>query len=135
MKKIVKYLFLALLIFTLGLLAKKYNLFDSVLLKKPKLSIIDNTKDFGIINKNDPGIVYFKFSNTGYSDLIISNIETKCGCTITDWNKKPIKPNQVDSIRIEYDTNIIGPFNKPISIYSNSDINPIYLHIIGIVKE
>lgn len=136
MKKYLNHILLGILVFVAGYTVNKFELFSFFKADEAEITIINGVvKDFGTLNKGDVAVFYFKFKNTGDKDLKVSNIETKCGCTISDWNKGFLKPNQIDSIRVEYDTNIVGPFNRPISIYSNAKNNHEYVHIKGVVKD
>ncbi len=68
--------------------------------------------------------VFFKYRNIGNNPLIITDIETSCGCTIPKWNKKVVPPNKSDSIEVIYDSRKLGFFNKTITIVYNGE-NPI----------
>ena len=133
--KVLKYVLLGVVVFFAGYFLRKVDVF-SFFEKKPEISIIDSpVKDFGNLQKGDTAIHYFKFKNSGNEDLKIDDIETRCGCTISNWNQSPIPPNTIDSIKVEYDTNIIGPFNRKITIHSNTGNEPELVSIKGIVKD
>lgn len=74
----------------------------------------------------------FKFTNTGKSDLIISNASAPCGCTIPKWPKDPIKPGETGKISVEYNSENRGGgrHEKAITISSNSIPNPRILRIV-----
>lgn len=135
MKKKIQFFILAFIVFLLGYSFQKFGLIK-LLKPKAKLEIIGSSvKDFGELKKSDSAVYYFKFINSGKKNLILKNIETRCGCTISEWNNEPILYNEKDSIKIEYDTNIVGPFNRTIAIYSNSEKSPEFFHIKGVVKD
>lgn len=105
-----------------------FDLFGS----QPQLLIVgNNNKDFDVIKKGYLTEHYFVFTNSGEQDLVIYNVETTCGCTAPIWNEGPIKKNEKDSIKVSYDSSIIGKFDKPIFIYSNSEEKQITLRIKG----
>lgn len=94
-----------------------YNIFEN----KSHIELMgNNIKDFGTLKKGETAMHYFTFTNKSKTDLLIYNVETTCGCTVSSWNTKPIKTNMVDSIQIIYDSNISGEFYKSIFLYSNS---------------
>jgi len=65
--------------------------------------------------------IFFKYQNTGNNPLIITDIETSCGCTIPIWNKKPLLPNKTDSIEVMYDSRTLGFFCKTITVLYNGE--------------
>jgi len=65
--------------------------------------------DFGTINEGDQVETTFKFTNTGTSALLISNIKGSCGCTVpNDWPKEPIAPGAKGEFTVKYNST-----NKP----------------------
>ncbi len=80
----------------------------------------DNTIDYGTITKqNDNGIRTFYFKNTGDAPLLISNVQSTCGCTIPSYPKTPILPGQTNQIDIKYNMSP-GPMRKTITVESNA---------------
>jgi hypothetical protein len=63
--------------------------------------------------------VFFKYLNTGNNPLIIKDIKTSCGCTIPNWNRRPVLPNKSDSIEVMYDSRTLGFFYKTITVFYN----------------
>jgi len=72
--------------------------------KASKIKFDKPSHDFGTIKEGDVVETVFKFTNTGNSDLIITNAKASCGCTIPQWPKKPIKPGDKDSIRVVFNS-------------------------------
>lgn len=91
--------------------------------------------DFGTIPYNGDGGVEFKFKNTGKNPLIISNCQASCGCTVPDWPKDPIVKNGTGSIKVKYSTTRVGPFQKTVTVTSNSSNSPIVITIKGTVEK
>ena len=90
--------------------------------------------DYGTIEHNADGNRVFKFKNTGKSDLIISNCQGSCGCTVPTWPKEPIKPGASAEIKVHYATDRIGAFEKTVTVNSNAKSAAKVLHIKGTVK-
>ena len=52
----------------------------------------DNTIDYGTVTKDgDSGIRTFEFKNTGDAPLIITNVQSSCGCTVPTKPTEPTK--------------------------------------------
>lgn len=64
----------------------------------------------------------FKFTNTGKSDLIISDARAECGCTIPTFSKEPIPPGGKGKIDVEYNSEGRGGgiHEKAVTVTSNS---------------
>lgn len=89
------------------------------------------THDYGTIAQGGNGDCEFKFTNTGKTPLILSNVTASCGCTVPDWPRGPIAPGTSSSIKVKYNTAIAGSFNKSITVNSNAATNPIVLQVKG----
>lgn len=97
----------------------------------PVLVYDSNVIDYGDVAKGSDGIRYFNFSNGGKEPLIISNVRSSCGCTVPQYPKTPIGPGQDSQIKIEYDTDRVGPFRKTVTIYSNVVSGTVILTVKG----
>lgn len=80
----------------------------------------DNTIDYGTVNKEtDNGIRSFEFKNTGDAPLIITNVQSTCGCTVPTKPTEPIMPGKTSKIDVKYNMNP-GPIRKTITVESNA---------------
>jgi hypothetical protein len=80
----------------------------------------DNTIDYGKVTKEeDNGIRFFEFTNTGDAPLIITNVQSSCGCTIPSKPTEPIMPGKTGKIEVKYNMNP-GPIRKTITVESNA---------------
>jgi hypothetical protein len=66
--------------------------------------------------------------------LIISDAKGSCGCTVPEWPKEPIAPGKKSSIKVQYDTNRVGAFQKTVTVTTNGSVEPIVLKIQGTVN-
>ena len=90
------------------------------------------TYNFGKIPSNKPATIDFNFTNIGDTPLIITNVETTCGCTVPDYTKTPIKKGESGVIKVTYNpTGAALPFSKSISIASNAKTPTKVLYIKG----
>lgn len=99
---------------------------------QPKITFETTSHNYGVIFAGDDGEVDFNFKNEGKSPLIISNVVSSCGCTIVKWSKDPVMPNQTGTIKVAYNTNIIGDIKKSITVSTNDQSqNRIVLILTG----
>ena len=103
--------------------------------EKPAFQFKTETIDYGKIDKSSNGTRTFEFTNTGSEPLIISRIQTSCGCTVPKKPEKPIMPGEKGSIEVTYDTKRLGGFSKVITIYSNAKTARKVIKIKGFVKK
>ncbi len=88
----------------------------------PKIEFMahDNTIDYGSVSKNsDNGIRSFEFKNTGDAPLIITNVQSTCGCTVPTKPTEPIMPGKSGKIDVKYNMNP-GPIRKTITVETNA---------------
>jgi LEA14-like dessication related protein len=80
----------------------------------------DNTIDYGKVTKeSDSGVRTFEFKNTGNAPLIITNVQSTCGCTVPTRPTEPIMPGKTGKIDVKYNMNP-GPIRKTITVESNA---------------
>lgn len=87
----------------------------------PHIVFTQNAIDIGKMIEGETAEVVFNFYNSGAKDLLISGIETSCGCTTVDWSKKPYAHGMSGSIRVRFDSrDFEGLQNKSLRITTNS---------------
>lgn len=94
----------------------------AVTAKAQKIEFVakDNTVDFGKVYKEtDSGVRTFEFKNTGDKPLIITNVQSTCGCTVPSKPTEPIMPGKSGKIDVKYNMNP-GPIRKTITVESNA---------------
>lgn len=96
-----------------------------------KASFPETEYNFGVLEYKKPVKHRFAVKNSGESPLIISNVETSCGCTVPDWTRKPIKPGKEGEINITYESDFPGQFRKTITVFYNGTNSPDTLLIKG----
>ena len=72
--------------------------------KMPVIQFESVTHDFGKVIQGERLSYSFKFKNTGRSNLIISYVESSCGCTTSSPPKEPIKPGDSGEIKVTFDS-------------------------------
>ncbi|QNM86640.1 DUF1573 domain-containing protein [Polaribacter pectinis] len=68
------------------------------------ISFDSNEYDFGTVNEGDIVETVFKVTNSGKTDLVITNAQPSCGCTVPVWPKAPIKPGETGDIQVKFNT-------------------------------
>lgn len=87
----------------------------------PAMSFEKDKHDFGDINQGDKVEHVFEFENTGNEPLIITNVQTTCGCTAPEWPRDPVAPGQTGKIKVVFNSaGKLGRQNKVITIVSNA---------------
>ena len=67
----------------------------------------------------------FEFTNDGDAPLVLSNVQTTCGCTASSWPREPIAPGASSKIDVTFNsTGKSGHQVKVITIISNATNNP-----------
>lgn len=90
--------------------------------------------DYGTIKQGSDGVCEFVFTNKGKAPLVLSNVRASCGCTAPEWPQTPIEPGKTGTIKVKYNTNIVGVFNKSITVSSNAVNSNVVLRIKGTVN-
>ncbi|MDR3261376.1 MAG: DUF1573 domain-containing protein [Tannerella sp.] len=99
----------------------------------PVATLVENTYDFGQINEADGFASHvFMVKNTGNAPLIITHVQSSCGCTEPQWTSEPIAPGNEGEVKITYDpVRRLGPFRKNVMIYTNDNTRRLRVTITG----
>lgn len=102
----------------------------------PVITFEKTTHDFGRILEGEKITTVFRFKNTGGSDLIISNVNASCGCTVPYFSKTPIKPGNQGEISVEFDSNRrSGAQAKSVSVLTNAQPSTVVLTVRAMIIE
>ena len=101
----------------------------------PGISFDTLSYDFGLVEKGSEAICSFFFVNKDEAPVIITNVKTSCGCAVPEWPREPFLPGASGSISVEYNTRILGAFQKTIYIYTNRNAQVVELTIKGAVQK
>lgn len=142
MKNVMGY-FMKMLLFLLVFFLQGYNpvvtdqLYGNSISKregngKPRLSFEEEAYDFGKIYTGEKVEHRFRFKNTGSGKLVISKVETTCGCTAALASKNILQKDEEGEIVATYRAGLSGgKVKKAITIYSNDPDKPRFTLIIG----
>ena len=87
----------------------------------PTTVFTDTTFDFGTVEAGTIVKHSFVFENKGEGDLVISNAQASCGCTVPTFPKEPIPAGGKGKIDVEFNsTGREGPQNKTVTLFANT---------------
>lgn len=75
--------------------------------------------DFGKIPQGKPVYHTFTIENRGADTLRIEHVQSSCGCTTPWYRKDPIPPGGSAELKVGYNAQADGLFDKNITIYYN----------------
>lgn len=59
--------------------------------------------DIGRINEDDAPIEStFRWENTGDKPLVVTRVETTCGCARPDYERRPVLPGEEGTLKVTY---------------------------------
>jgi Protein of unknown function (DUF1573) len=96
----------------------------------PVMTFETTYHNFGKIEQGEVVKYDFKFKNTGDAMLIITSVNSTCGCTIPSFPTDPVMPGNSGVISVEFNSR--GKSNiqkKPITIMANTNPRETVLHI------
>ena len=76
----------------------------------------------------------FALTNTGSKVLVIQDIVTSCGCTKVEYGKEPVRPGGTLEVKVVYEADEPGRFNKSITVYCNAKESSLQLTIRGFAE-
>jgi hypothetical protein len=68
------------------------------------ISIDKNEFDFGTVKEGAIVETVFKVTNSGKTNLVITDAKVTCGCTVPVWPKEAIKPGETKDVKVRFNT-------------------------------
>ncbi len=100
----------------------------------PVISWDAKTFDFGQLKQGEKTTTSYSFTNTGDAPLVISNVQITCGCTATEWSRRPLAPKETSKITVTFNSaGKMGRQNKIITVISNAEKIEEQLTLSGVV--
>jgi hypothetical protein len=90
--------------------------------------------NLGTLKQNNPVTVIALIRNIGEVPFVAYDTRASCGCTSVNYSKEPVAPGSSMEIKITYNAEDLGYFNKTVSIYGNIDNSPLVLKLKGNVE-
>lgn len=89
--------------------------------KMPVIAFEKNMHDFGTLTDGENISYSFKFTNKGNADLIISNCEATCGCTVADFPRDKVAPGKGGYVTITFNSSgKAGQQLQEVTVVSNA---------------
>ena len=106
---------------------------------KPKqvvttVSVDQTEKNLGKFPYSQKQEYTFLLTNTGNSVLVVQDVITSCGCTKAEYRKEPVRPGDTLEVKVIYEADAAGYFDKVVTIYCNAENSPISLRIKGFAQ-
>lgn len=87
-----------------------------------KFDFSEEIHNFGSLKAGEIVSFTFIFKNSGTKTLVISNVDSGCGCTEVHIPKKEIAPGEEGEIEVVYNSaGEVGKQLKTITLFSNAD--------------
>ena len=101
------------------------------------VSFNETSHDFGKILKGTQNVkTTFEYTNNSEEMIFITRVVKSCGCTEPEYSKEPLMPGQTAEFKVGYTTtDILGIFNKKLTVFTNVSTDAIILTIKGEVVE
>lgn len=96
----------------------------------PVITFDNDLHDFGRITEGESLTYSFHFTNTGKSDLVISNCSATCGCTVPDYPHKRIAPGEDGYVEVTFDSRgKMGQQYQEVTVSTNAQPSLVKLKI------
>ncbi len=100
-----------------------------------KMEFETTTFNFGAITEGAVVKYVFKFKNVGPVPLVISDIQTSCGCTVPDWQRAPIQAGASSEVKVQFNSEgKHGTQEKAVRVIANTLPNETVLMVSGSVN-
>ena len=109
--------------------------FIGLTMNAQEFKFVTESIDYGKISQGSEGTRTFEFTNIGDAPLIITGVQSTCGCAIPKKPEKPIMPGEKGQIQVSYDTSRMGGFSKAVTIISNAKQSRKMIKIKGFVSK
>lgn len=109
--------------------------FIGVTMNAQEFKFVTESIDYGKISQGSEGTRTFEFTNIGDAPLIITGVQSTCGCAVPKKPEKPIMPGEKGQIQVSYDTSRMGGFSKAVTIISNAKQSRKRIKIKGFVSK
>lgn len=88
----------------------------------PEILFNDTLANLGIITEGTQAEFQFEFVNSGKRALVVSDVNTSCGCTLAEnWPRDPIAPGENGVIAVRFDSRgRVGQNRKEIYVVTNA---------------
>lgn len=101
----------------------------------PVLKLDKEIHDFGTIMNGTPVETVFKYTNTGNSMLVVSNIKSTCGCTVPSNYTKEVAPGETGQFTVKFNGKGNGKVSKSLTMTTNTEKGTQIVKITAMVEQ
>ena len=96
-----------------------------------EVSVSQSVVDFGQFPMSEQKTHRFGLTNTGNNLLVVQDVVTSCSCTKVEYSTEPVRPGETLEVKVSYEAEEAGRFNKSVMVYCNAETSPLRLTIKG----
>ena len=96
-----------------------------------QVSVSQTVVDFGQFPMSEQKTHRFCLTNTGNNLLVVQDVVTSCSCTKVEYSTEPVRPGETLEVKVSYEAEEAGRFNKSVMVYCNAGNSPVRLTIKG----
>ena len=96
-----------------------------------QVSVNQSVVDFGQFSMSEKKSHRFGLTNAGNNLLVVQDVVTSCSCTKVEYSKEPVRPGETLEVKVSYEAEEAGRFNKTVIVYCNADNSPVRFTIKG----
>lgn len=85
--------------------------------------------DLGTITKGKTYEARFKYSNRTTDRLVLTDVKTSCGCTVPQWDKRPLDKDKSSDLVVLFTPETLGYSSKFVMVSHNKSDYPVRLII------
>ena len=101
-----------------------------------RMEAINKVVDCGQVTYQTPTTAEFEIKNKNNRGIRISDVRTSCGCTSVEYPKDEIPSDGTFTVKVTYDAQTMGHFDKLVDIYCEGGKKPLMLRMRGtVVRE
>ena len=114
---------------------EKASVRDNTPSKFPVMTFDKKDHDFGTIMNGTPVETIFKYTNTGNSMLVVSNIKSTCGCTVPSNYTKEVAPGETGQFTVKFNGKGNGKVSKSLTMTTNTEKGTQIVKITAMVEQ
>ena len=99
-----------------------------------KISFEKTTVNAGNTLWKRPVTAVFKFTNKDKNPLIVREVDAGCGCLKPEWTTTAVHKGEDGEIRVTYDAQMLGHFDRYIDVYTNAGGKPARVRMKALVS-
>lgn len=102
---------------------------------KTEIDSIPKVIDIGNVKFDTIVFRQFVITNKGKSPLLISHIDSGCGCVKIEFDHKPVEPDSCIKITVRIKPSSNGYFSKKVFVFCNVPKSPFNFTVKGVVGD